>query len=165
MSLRKYAAPYGITIAATALYYAFAAPGVLAALSLAIPVTPTASVEFVAVAWVLAETIAVGLPFVALALVAWSWPSLLPRRIWLAPLAVVVVPVALSALWNLWALGTLRSGFAIGEALVPELSIAIDILAALLGSALVIVAQSSAREPARFGPKAARRTSLGVTRR
>jgi len=113
-----------IAVAVSALYYAVVAHGVLATLALAIPASPGGSVQVVALAWVLAEIVVIALPFFALAFIAWSWPSLLPRDIWMAPLAVVVLPAALSGLWNLWALGTLRSDFAIGGELIPELTLA-----------------------------------------
>lgn len=154
--MRKPVALFGVTIVATLLYYIFIAPGVLAALSLAVPAPSTASMQAVALGWAIAEATVVGLPFVALAVVAYSWPALLPRYIWLAPLGVVVIPTLISSLFNLWALGALRSDFGFGGALAPEVSIPVDVLAAVLGSVLVIVAQRrTAQSPARFRAKAA----------
>ncbi len=157
MSLRRRAASYAFTAVAAMFYYVFVAPGVLGTLSLAIPVGPTVSAQSIAVAWALAEAVVVVLPFVTLALVVAWWPGLLPGDIWFAPLAVVVVPSVLSALWNLWALGSLRNDFAMGEALVTELALAIDLLAALLGSALVIVVGSRSVRGTRTDSAAAHR--------
>jgi hypothetical protein len=153
--MRAQAMRGGVTLAAAVLYYAFIAPGVLVALSLAIPSPLTAPVQVVALGWVLAEAVAIGLPFAALALVVWWRPSLLPRYIWLAPLAAVVVPVAGSALLNLLSTGMLKSDLGIGGELVAPFSIAVEFLAVLLGSALVIVAQNRQPTPARFRPTAA----------
>jgi hypothetical protein len=149
VSLRRSAACYVIATGVAVLYYALVAQGVLATLSLAVPAAPGAPAQLVALTWVLIEIVVIALPFVALAIVTWSWPSLLPRSIWLAPLAVVMVPTAISGLWNLWALGTLRSDFAIGGELIPELTLAIELLGALLGSALVIMVQGRAGQSAR----------------
>jgi hypothetical protein len=112
--------------------------------------------QAVALGWAAAEAIAIVLPFVALAFVAYWWPSLLPRYIWVVPLAVVVVPIAGSSAFNLWALGTLSSDFGVGGALTPELAIPLDFLVALIGCGLVIVAQRRpVRVPARFQAEAA----------
>jgi hypothetical protein len=156
MSTRKQVAQvFGVTAVATLLYYAFIAPAVLAALSLAVPMPSAASVQVVAISWAVAEAVAVALPFLALALVAWTWPSLLPRYIWLIPVAVVIVPVLTSSLFNLWATGSFRSDLGIGGGLVSEFALAVDVLAVLLGSALVILAQGRTARPDYAHAKAA----------
>lgn len=162
MSLRRRAASYAITAVVAMLYYVFVAPGVLGTLSLAIPVGPAASVQFTAVAWAIAEAVVVVLPFITLAAVVAWWPELLPQDVWIAPLAVVAVPSVLSALGNFWAQGILRNDFSIGGALVDELTLAIDVLAALLGSALVIIVGSWSARDAR-AEYATDRASAGRT--
>lgn len=157
VSLVRRAGWYVVAAAAAVLYYAFFAPGIMAVLSLMIPAQTAASVEIVAAGWGLAEAVTVALPFAALALLVWVFPTVLPRDIWLAPLAVVVLPTALSALWNLYALGSLHSAFSLDSGLVSELAVAIDLVAALLGSALVIVVRTYPQQRVGYAPKAAHR--------
>jgi hypothetical protein len=134
---RKNLTPLVAVTVASLAYYGLAAMFVLDGVSRGALNSGLSATVQSTVIWSIAETVAMLVPFLVVAVIVWVRPGLLPPNIWIAPLASVVLPITLSAMWNLFAIGSLSPDFYIGGPLAPEAAAPVQLVAAVVGSVII----------------------------
>ena len=138
---RKNLTPLVAVTVASLAYFGLVAAFVLDAVSRGALSSGLGATQESTVIWSIAETVTVLVPFLVVAVIVWVRPGFLPPNIWIAPLASVVLPITLSAMWNLFAIGSLSADFYIGGALAPEAAAPVQLVAAIAGSVIIAIAE------------------------